>query len=65
MMKTYRYVGHGAGIPGLPQTLSEADAEALGVSELLAEAIAAGLYEETGADVATETKSTVKSKRRA
>ncbi len=64
-MKTYRYIGSGAGVAGLPHTVSDEEAEALGVTALLAEAVAAGLYEETGAAVATETELTKKGKRRA
>lgn len=64
-MKTYRYIGSGAGVAGLPHTVSDEEAEALGVTALLAEAVAAGLYEETEAAVATETELTKKGKRRA
>ncbi len=62
-MKTYQYIGSGAGVAGLPHTVSDEEAEALGVTALLAEAVAAGLYEETGAAVAMETKTTKKVKR--
>lgn len=41
---TYTYVGDGMGVPGLPHVITEAEAEALGVSALLQEAIANGNY---------------------
>jgi len=40
----YKYVGEGAGVPGLPHEISDEDAEALGVTQLLADAIANGSY---------------------
>lgn len=44
--KRYRFVGEGAGIPGLPHELTQAEAETLGVSALLVDALAAGAYKE-------------------
>lgn len=40
----YEYVGDGLGVPGLPHQLSTADAEALGVLDLLAAAVHNGSY---------------------
>lgn len=42
--RTYRYVGGGAGIPGLPHTVTEEEAAALGLQDLLQAAIANGSY---------------------
>ena len=46
MSKRYRYVGAGLGVPGLPHELSGDEADELGVSDILAEALKAGIYEE-------------------
>lgn len=42
---TYRYVGDGMGVPGLPHEITEDEAVALDVVELLEAAIANGNYE--------------------
>lgn len=44
MDTVYKYRGDGLGVPGLPHQITQAEAEQLGVAELLAEAIAAGVY---------------------
>lgn len=46
MGKRYRFVGEGAGVPGLPHELTEDEARALGVEMLLMEALKTGTYEE-------------------
>lgn len=43
-MAEYKYVGDGMGVPGLPHLISDQEAERLGVSALLAEAIKNGSY---------------------
>lgn len=46
MGKRYRFIGDGAGVPGLPHELTEEDAHKLGVETLLMEALKNGAYEE-------------------
>ena len=46
MAKHFVYVGDGLGIPGLPHNISDAEAEAQGLAELLTAAIAQGAYRE-------------------
>ena len=46
MSKRYRYVGAGLGVPGLPHEISDEEATASGVVQLLADALKAGTYEE-------------------
>lgn len=45
-MKSFRYVGNGAGVPGLPHEITDEGAKALGVEELLKEAVNNGSYVE-------------------
>ncbi len=46
--RTYRYAGPpGEFVPGLPADISEDEAKALGVLELLKDAVKNGLYKET------------------
>ena len=45
-MKTYKYIGDGAGVPGLPHEITDEAAEVLGVSDLLDGAIKNGSYVE-------------------
>lgn len=45
-MKSFRYVGNGAGVPGLPHEITDEEARALGVDELLKEAVNNGSYVE-------------------
>lgn len=40
----YKYVGKGAGVPGLPHEVTYAQAKALGVLDILEEAIKNGNY---------------------
>jgi hypothetical protein len=40
----YKYVGDGAGVPGLPHEISDEEAQAQGFGELLKAAIANGSY---------------------
>ena len=47
-MKKYKFVGEGAGVPGLPHEITEEEAEALGLSELLEAAVENGNYREEG-----------------
>lgn len=47
--RTFRYCGAGAGIPGLPHELTEDEARALGVRDVLDAALANGSYQEIGA----------------
>lgn len=46
MAKIYEYKGDGEGVPGLPHVISDAQAEALGVLDLLKAAIKSGSYAE-------------------
>ena len=46
MGKRYRFIGDGAGVPGLPHELTEEDAHKLGIETLLMEALKNGAYEE-------------------
>jgi hypothetical protein len=46
MGKRYRFIGEGAGVPGLPHELTDEEARALGVEELLQAALANGNYVE-------------------
>jgi hypothetical protein len=45
-MTTYRYNGDGAGLPGLPNEVSEEEAQKLGMADVLKNAVAVGLYVE-------------------
>lgn len=40
----YKYIGDGAGIPGLPHEITDEEAAARGLTELLKDAIEAGVY---------------------
>lgn len=42
--KVYKFVGDGAGVPGLPHVITMSEAQALGVADLLREAIKNGNY---------------------
>jgi hypothetical protein len=42
----YKYIGDGAGVPGLPHEISDEEAQAQGLSDLLMAAIANGSYVE-------------------
>jgi hypothetical protein len=46
MEKSYRFIGEGAGVPGLPHELTDREAVMLGVEALLAQALELGTYEE-------------------
>ena len=48
-MKTYVYSGPGLGVPGLPNRVTEQEAQQLGAADTLAECIAAGTFVEAGA----------------
>jgi hypothetical protein len=48
--KNYVYVGDGLGIPGLPHAITESQAKAAGLWELLKEAIERGYYVEQEPD---------------
>ena len=43
-MRTYQYIGDGAGIPGMPHVITDEDAERDGLTDLLNGAIANGSY---------------------
>lgn len=45
-VRRYKYVGDGAGVPGLPHEIDEAEAKRSGVGDLLQAAIANGNYQE-------------------
>lgn len=45
-MKNYKYVGDGLGVPGLPHVLTDEEAKALGVGDLLKQAVTLGYYVE-------------------
>lgn len=55
-MKTYKYIGDGAGVPGLPHVITDVEAETLGVTKLLQEAIANGSYVTDDAPLKTSKK---------
>ena len=40
----YKYIGDGAGVPGLPHEISDEEAQAQGLSDLLMAAVANGSY---------------------
>lgn len=40
----YKFIGEGAGVPGLPHEISDEEAESLGVTELLKAALENGSY---------------------
>jgi hypothetical protein len=44
---TYKFVGDGTGVPGLPHEITDAEAKELGVSEILKEAVKNGSYVES------------------
>lgn len=46
MNKKYRFVGEGMGVPGLPHEVTDEEAAALGMSEILDEAVKNGSYVE-------------------
>lgn len=46
MSGQYRFVGEGAGVPGLPHELTDEEARRLGVEALLMEALKTGTYRE-------------------
>ena len=46
----YKFVGDGMGVPGLPNEVSDEEAEALGVKELLDEAVRNGNYRASDED---------------
>lgn len=58
MAKQYHYVGDGAGIIGLPREVTREEAEALGVLDLLEQAIRDGKYVEAQIDAPKTTKKT-------
>lgn len=45
-MRTYRFIGAGKGVPGLPHFVTELQARLMGLETLLADALRAGTYEE-------------------
>jgi hypothetical protein len=45
MGKRYRYIGAGLGVPGLPHEIDEEEAERLGLTELLKQAVQAKVYQ--------------------
>lgn len=45
-MAIYKFVGSGEGVPGLPHVISDEEAAALGVSEILKAAVENGNYVE-------------------
>jgi len=47
--KKYKFVGQGKGVPGLPHEVTLEQAESLGVSAILQEAIKNGNYQEVKA----------------
>lgn len=57
-MKIYKYIGDGAGIPGLPREISEAASASFNKEQLqaLKDALAAGQYKEIGADAPAKSK---------
>lgn len=45
-MKRYKFVGKGLGVPGLPHEITDEQAKAAGLADLLKAAVAAGNYQE-------------------
>ena len=43
-MTKYRFIGEGAGIPGLPHEITDEEAKTQGVADILAEAVRNGNY---------------------
>ncbi len=41
----YKYIGDGAGVPGLPHEITDEEAQAQGLSDLLMAAVANGSYQ--------------------
>lgn len=54
-MTVYKYVGDGAGVPGLPHQISDEEAIALGLTVQLNDAVKAGVYAK--ADVTPKSQS--------
>lgn len=48
--KTYIYIGGGEGVPGLPHEITQSQAKALGVLDILKDAIKNGNYAEKEPD---------------
>ena len=46
MSRSFRFMGDGLGIPGLPHEITAEEAKALGVEDILAAAVARGAYQE-------------------
>jgi hypothetical protein len=53
-MAEYEYQGDGAGVPGLPHRITDEQAEALGVAELLQQALKVGAYRKVRASADAE-----------
>lgn len=53
-LRKYRYCGDGLGIPGLPHDVTEEEARALGVLDVLQAALKNGSYREISAERAEE-----------
>lgn len=49
-MKTFIYIGGGDGVPGLPHEITDAQAQADGLNDLLNSAVEAGVYVEKKAE---------------
>jgi hypothetical protein len=49
----YKFVGDGAGVPGLPHEITDEQASELGVTDLLQEAVRNGNYAAQGVSVET------------
>ncbi len=52
--RLYKYVGDGAGVPGLPYEITDAEAARTGVKELLSAAILNGNYAPAGMSAPTQ-----------
>lgn len=50
MARRYRFIGEGAGVPGLPHEITDEEALQSGLSEVLQAAIANGNYAEVEAE---------------
>jgi hypothetical protein len=55
-LRTYRYCGEGLGIPGLPHDVTEEEARALGVWDVLQAALKNGSYREISNPVTSSAK---------
>jgi len=62
-MTTYKFIGEGEGVPGLPHEITDEEAAALGVSDVLKAAVENGSYvEHTSFDYAAKSAAPLRTK---